>query len=70
MNASLFLACATCMGNPGHQTTIAANQAIVVMLWVLVAMLLMVGSFVSALVARARRHARLHPVPGAPDPLA
>jgi heme/copper-type cytochrome/quinol oxidase subunit 2 len=69
MNPLSILACATCMGAPGHQTTIAAGNAIVVMLWVLVAITFMVGGFVFTLVRRARRHAEVHGIPTAPDPM-
>lgn len=70
MNSLLIIACATCMGAPGHQTTIAAGNAIIVMLWVLVGMTVVLGSFVFTLARRARAHAKLHPIPTAPDPLA
>ncbi len=71
MNFTLLptLACATCMGAPGHQNTIAAGNAIVVMLWILVAMMFMVGGFVFTLIRRARRHAEVHGIPTAPDPM-
>lgn len=69
MNTLSLLACATCMGAPGHQTTIAAGNAIIVMLWVLVGMTVVLGSFVFTLARRARAHARIHGIPTAPDPL-
>lgn len=70
MTTISLIACATCMGSPGHQTTIAAGNAIIVMLWVLVGIAVMLGGFVFTLARRARAHARLHGVPTAPDPLA
>lgn len=70
MTTISLIACATCMGSPGHQTTIAAGNAIIVMLWVLVGIALMLGGFVFTLAKRARAHARLHGIPTAPDPLA
>ena len=64
-----LLACFTCMGAPGHQSTIAAGNAILFMLFVVVGMALLLGAFVTTLVVRARRHARCNPVPTAPDPM-
>ena len=69
MTTLSLIACATCMGAPGHQTSIAAGNAVVFMLWVLVAMAIMLGGFVFTLVRRARAHARIHGIPTAPDPL-
>ena len=63
-----ILACATCMGAPGHQNTVAAGQAIVVMLWILLGMAILLAAFVYRLVSRARRYAREHPVPGEEPP--
>ena len=62
-----ILACATCMGAPGHQTNIAAGNAIVVMLWILLAMAFLFAWFVITLARRAARHAREHGIPGEPD---
>lgn len=69
MNTLSLIACATCMGSPGHQTSIAAGNAIIFMLWLLAGMAIMVGGFVFTLVRRARAHARVHGIPTAPDPL-
>jgi len=64
-----LLACATCMGAPGHELNLAAGNAIVVMLWALVGIGVMLGGFVWTLVQRQRRYFAIHGVPTAPDPL-
>lgn len=64
MGITTILACATCMGAPGQQNNIAAGNAIVLMLWLLVGMSLIFGGFVFTLARRASRHARLHGIPG------
>jgi hypothetical protein len=68
MNILPLIACATCMGAPGHQTNIAAGNAIVVMLWILLGMALMFGTFAFNLARRAARHAREHGIPGESGP--
>lgn len=62
------LACATCMGAPGHQNTVAAGSAILVMLSILACMAVLLGAFVFRLVVRAKRYALDHPVPSDPPP--
>lgn len=70
MTTISLIACATCMGAPGHQTSIAAGNAVIFMLWILVGIGLMLGGFVFTIARRARAHAQAHGVPTAPDPLA
>ena len=67
MSTFAILACATCMGAPGHQTNIAAGNAIVVMLWILVGLGLMFGAFAFKIARHAARHAREHGIPGEPQ---
>lgn len=67
-----LLACFTCMGGAGaagHQSAIAAGNAILLMLFVVLGMALLLGAFITRLALRARKHARTHPVPTAPDPM-
>ena len=62
------LACATCMGAPGHQNTVATGQAIVVMLWILLGMAILLAAFIYRLASRAKRYARENPIPSDPPP--
>ncbi len=69
MTLPSLIACATCMGAPGHQLSEAANSAIIVMLWVLVGIGVFFGGFFWTLISRARKYQAIHGVPTAPDPL-
>lgn len=69
MTLPSLIACATCMGAPGHQLSEAANSAIIVMLWTLVGIGVFFGGLVWNLVSRARKYHAIHGIPSDPDAL-
>ena len=63
MSLSLSIACATCIGQDGQVTVMAANGAVFVMLGALILVFSTILAVVISFIRRARRFAASHPQP-------
>lgn len=63
MNLSLSIACATCIGQDGQVTVMAANGAVFVMLGALILVFSTILAVVISFIRRARRFAASNPQP-------
>ena len=56
-----LLACSTCMGPPGHKMNLAAGNAILFMVGIVLFVLLSLGGLIFTLARRAKKYAQEHP---------